>query len=231
MAEGNGTKIGIGCCSAVAVVVCAVAMIGVIWGKKAWTYFQTAAEERSQLIALVERWEDALDGAETTPQLLSPESVAGLQRKGQTLDAGPPGFSLEAMGLLDVYASGGDEIRIWIAETSQIDMTVAIETIKEQVDRRFKMKSKTSFFINGKGRLSYSGSPPDEQGLMLNTNDRIYLIQSNNKSADLQAFLEDYLEAGTQAAGDSDAGVGASAESEGKGSEVEEKTDPDVEPK
>ncbi len=231
MAEGTKSKMGIGCCSAIAIVACAAVMIGVIGGKRAWTYFKKAAEEQSEIVVVVEQWEGSLDGAASTPQSLSPESVGDFQRKEQTLDAEAPGFSLGATGLLDVYGSGGDEIRIWIAETSQIGMSAAIDKIKEQVDGRFSIKSTTSFFMNGAGRLSYSGSPPDEQGLMINTDDRIFLIQSNDKSADLQEFLLAYIEAGMGNAGESDGGARAASESEEKSPEAEEKNATDAEPK
>jgi len=201
MPEGNGTKIGIGCCSAVTLVICALLLVGVIWGKKAWTYIKTAAQEQTEMMAIVGQWEASLDGATATLQSVSPESVGEFRRSQQVLDAAAPGFSLEATGQLDVFQAGGDEVRVWITGTSHLDMTTAIEKIKLQLDDRFSSKSTKSFNMNGKGRLSYSGSPPYEKGLMVNSDGHILLIQSNEKSVDLQEFLIDYVEAGMTSIG------------------------------
>lgn len=230
MAEGIGRKVGIGCCSAAAVLFVAAVMIGVISGKKAWIFFQTAAEEQTELITEVEQWEVSLDGAAVTPQSLSPKSVDGFQRKQQALDAEAPGFSLGASGLLDVYVTGGDEVRVWIAETDKIDMAAAIEKVKAQIDKRFTRKSKTSLLVNGKGRLSYSGSPPNEYGLMVNTRDYLYLVQSNDKSTDLQNFLIDYVEAGMQNAEVKLDDAAAATDLDGVDSQVKEVNDNDAEP-
>lgn len=230
MAEGMGRKIGIGCCSAAAVLFVGAAMMGVISGKKAWTFFQTATEEQSEMMMILEQWERALDGAAVTPQSLSPQTVDGFQRKRQALDAEPPGFSLGASGLLDVYASGGDEIRVWIAQTAKIDMTAAFEKVKTQIDKRFSRKSKTSLLVNDKGRLTYSGSPPSEHGLMVNTNDHLFFVQSTNKSTDLQRFLIDYVEAGMESAEVAPDDVITASDSDGVNSQLKETADNDVEP-
>ena len=98
MAEGSGSKVAIGCCSGIAVVIGAALMVSVIWGKKLWTFFETAAEEQSELIALVEEWEDLLEGTAKTPQEMSPPIVESYARKEQSQNADAPGFSVGATG-------------------------------------------------------------------------------------------------------------------------------------
>lgn len=221
MAEGNGSKIAIGCCSAAAVVVIAAVMAGLIFGKQIFSWFKTAAAEQEAIVASLVEWEESLNGAGGDLKSISPSEIGAFKRSAQTSDAAAPGFDLETTGQLDEYVSGATEVKVWIAEASHLEMEAIIERVKEQIDSRFTTKSTSSFFLNGSGRLTYSGSPPPESGLMVNTDGWVILMQSNDKSTDLQGLLIDYAKAASDGAVSSSSSEGASSSDSDRAADAE----------
>ncbi len=195
MAEGNGSKVAIGCCSAVAVMVVVLVIVGVVMGRKTFTWFKTAAQKQETIVANLDDWKSALAMSGGDPRAVSPGEIGSFERTRQSTDAAAPGFDVGKTGMLDEYSSGPTAVKVWIVRATHSEAEAIIERIKEQVDSRFSSKSTSSFFVDGSGRFTYSGSPPEERGLLVHDNDWLILMQSNDKAADLQGFLIDYADA------------------------------------
>jgi hypothetical protein len=192
MAEGNGGKIAIGCCSAAAVVVIAGIAGVFLFAPKIVDKVKAAFKSQEDVAVAMKIWDQSVQMADGDAGAVSPVAFAGFTRGQQMADAKPQGVDLGKTGHLSEYANGSTTVTVWSAEATSLESEAMLERIGTQNDERFSMKSSGSITTGNTTTFSYSGSPPKEGGLLVISGERVIFLQSNDADLDLKNLLQQF---------------------------------------